>query len=50
IIRSLIYIILGIRLNIVYIIPIFARYITNPIKVYFYILKKVFIYSKSIRD
>jgi hypothetical protein len=48
IIGSFIYIILGIRPNIVYIVSVISRFSANPIEAYISIIKRVFRYLKDI--
>ena len=48
IMKSFIYVMLNIRLNIIFIISIIFRYAFNLIKTYYIIIKRIFRYLKEI--
>jgi hypothetical protein len=49
-IGSLLYIMLGIRVNIAYIVIKLARFISNPNNIHFTIVKRVYKYLKGTKD
>ena len=49
-ISSLLYIILGIKVNIIFIIIKLTYYISNPSNIHFITLKRVYKYLKGIKD